>query len=125
MRSSKAYNKARKVFESLYEGTCIVYVQQKSKDPNTGETVFTETAVITDAPCRLSFASFPATDIISNTPVLGQATKLFISPDESIPSGSKIVVTQNGVTTTYSNSGEPAMYVTHQEINLELFKGWA
>lgn len=119
------YSKARKAIEALYEGTCTVYAGQKKKDRRTGETRFFETAILSDAPCRLSFASFPATNIISNTPVLGQATKLFISPDESIPPGSKIVVTQNGVTTTYSNSGEPAMHVTHQEINLELFKGWA
>ena len=121
----KNYQKAKKAFESMYEGTCTVYTGQKSKDPDTGETVFTETAIITDAPCRLSFSSFPATNIVSNAPVLGQATKLFISPGVTIPPGSKLVVTQNGITHTYSNSGEPARYVTHQEINLELFKGWA
>lgn len=121
----RGYAKAKKAFESLYEGTCTVYTGQKSKDPETGETVFTETAIITDAPCRLSFSSFPATNIVSNAPVLGQATKLFISPGVTVPPGSKLVVTQNGITHTYSNSGEPARYVTHQEINLELFKGWA
>lgn len=119
------YDKAKKAIEALYEGTCTVYTGQKSKDPDTGETVFTETAIITDAPCRLSFSSFPATNIVSNAPVLGQATKLFISPGVTVPPGSKLVVTQNGITHTYSNSGEPARYVTHQEINLELFKGWA
>ena len=119
------YNKAKKAIEALYEGTCTVYTGQKSKDLDTGETVFTETAIITDAPCRLSFSSFPATNIISNTPVVGQAIKLFISPGTIIPPGSKLVVTQNGVTAAYSNSGEPARYVTHQEISLELFKGWA
>ncbi len=119
------YNKAKKAIEALYEGTCTVYTGQKSKDPETGETVFTETAIITDAPCRLSFASFPATNVIDHAPALGQATKLFISPGATVPPGSKLVVTQNGVTTTYSNSGEPARYVTHQEIVLELFKTYA
>lgn len=119
------YDKAKKAIEALYEGLCTIYIQEKDKDEETGETVFTETAIITDEPCRLSFTSFPATNIISNAPVLGQATKLFISPGVTVPPGSKLVVTQNGITTTYSNSGEPARYVTHQEIGLELFKGWA
>lgn len=119
------YSKVKKAIEALYEGTCTVYTGEKSKDKETGETVFTETAVITDAPCRLSFSSFPATNMIDHAPALGQATKLFISPSATIPPGSKLVVTQNGVTTTYSNSGEPARYVTHQEISLEMFKGWA
>jgi hypothetical protein len=119
------YSKARKAVESLYEGKCTIYIQEKTKDPDTKETVFAETAVITDAPCRLSFASFPATDVIDHAPALGQATKLFISPGAIIPPGSKIAVTQNGVTTAYSQSGESARYVTHQEISLELFKGWA
>ena len=119
------YSKAKNAIESLYEGVCTVYTGQKSTDPDTKETVFTETAIITDAPCRLSFASFPATNIIDHAPALGQAAKLFISPGATIPPGSKLVVTENGVTAAYSNSGEPARYVTHQEISLELFKGWA
>ena len=119
------YDKAKKAIEALYEGTCTVYTGEKDKDPDTKETVFTETPILTNEPCRLSFSSFPATNMIDHAPALGQATKLFISPGVTIPPGSKLVVTQNGVTTAYSNSGEPARYVTHQEINLELFKGWA
>ena len=42
-----------------------------------------------------------------------------------IKGGSKIVVTQNGRTQIFSSSGEAAVYPTHQEIILELFKGWA
>ena len=50
--------------------------------------------------------------------------KLFISPDVLIKAGSKIIVTQHGRTTEYSNSGVPAVYPTHQEIMLTLFEGW-
>lgn len=51
--------------------------------------------------------------------------KLFISPDVAIKAGSKIIVTQHGRTTEYSNSGVPAVYPTHQEIMLTLFNGGA
>jgi len=42
-----------------------------------------------------------------------------------IPEGSKITVTQNGVTHDYERSGKPAVYSCHQEVPLELFKEWA
>ena len=54
-----------------------------------------------------------------------QTIKLYIYPDINIKNGSKIIVTQNGKKQEYKNSGEPARYETHQEIMLELFKGWA
>jgi hypothetical protein len=56
---------------------------------------------------------------------VSQGTKLFISPEVVVNAGSKIVVEQNGVKTEYSASGEPAVYASHKEIMLELFKGWA
>ena len=37
----------------------------------------------------------------------------------------RVIVTQNGETTEYKNSGKPAIYSSHQEIILELFDGWA
>lgn len=56
---------------------------------------------------------------------ISQGTKLFTVPEIQIKPGSKIIVTQNGVTTVYSSSGVPAVYPTHQEVILELFEGWA
>ena len=124
------YGKARKLIESMYEGVCTVYVQEKTVDPDTKETIFTESELYADQPCRLSFSAinpvdYTAADKHDNVPAISQSTKLFISPDVSIPAGSKIVVTQNNSTNVYSNSGESARYKTHQEIQLELFQGWA
>ncbi len=119
------YTKARKAIESLYEGSCTVYIQDKRTNPETKETEFTEITTITDEPCRLSFATLVSTNIVDHAPKLGQAVKVFMSPGVSVPPGSKLVVTQNGITESYSLSGEPARYATHQEIPVELFKGWA
>ena len=56
---------------------------------------------------------------------MAQSVTLYIDPSVDIPEGSKITVTQNGVTRDYERSGRPAVYSCHQEIPLELFKGWA
>lgn len=77
-----------------------------------------------DQPCKLSFETLTSS---TGDPVatVSQSVKLFISPDVVIKAGSKIIVTQHGRTTEYSNSGVPAVYPTHQEIMLTLFEGWA
>ena len=54
-----------------------------------------------------------------------QGLKLFLAPEIRVKPGSKVIVTQNGITGAYSASGEPAVYSTHQEIVLELSGRWA
>ena len=75
--------------------------------------------------CKLSFVTIKQTLENQNVAEVVQVTKLFISNEVDIPAGSKIRVTQNGKTADYEKSGEPAVYTNHQEITLELFKGWA
>ena len=53
-----------------------------------------------------------------------QTVKLLLPPDIVVLPGSKITVTQNKITEDYTSSGIPALYVTHQEIVLELFERW-
>ena len=121
---SKAYEAKRKCLESLYNGKCNVYEYRKVKKANKS-TGFEEVAVYTEQPCRLSYKQSPNTstgDDLSNSVV--QTIELFISPDLEINSGSKIVVTQNNVTTEYAHSGKSTKYVTHQSIVLKLFKEW-
>lgn len=118
-------NSARKAIEKLYKDRCSVIEKRNVTDPVTKKTDFEQVTVFENQPCKLSFSSFPsATD--GNNATLSQAVKLFLSPDCSILPGSKIIVTQqNGTVTEYSNSGKPAIYASHQEINLKLFERWA
>lgn len=122
--SEKAIARIRKAFEKMYDGVCVVTEYVAQRDPITKKTVFVETPVFTAQPCRLSFSSSPVTGD-DNVASVVQETKLFISPDVTIKKGSKITVTQNGVTTDYTHSSEPKIYATHQEITLKLFEGWA
>lgn len=116
--------KIRKALEKMYDGVCVVTEYKETRDPVTKKTVFVETPVLVSQPCKLSFSSSPVTGD-DNVASVVQETKLFISPDVTIKKGSKITVTQNGVTTEYANSSEPKIYATHQEITLKLFEGWA
>ena len=79
-----------------------------------------------DIPCRLSFKTINNTNPNENAAsALVQVTEVFLAPEIVVKPGSKLTITQNGVTTDYKSSGIPATYSTHQEIVVEIFKGWA
>lgn len=120
----KAFDKARKAIESLYNGKCSVIERLDVKDEKTKITRKSEVTVFKDLPCKLSFERINTVIQNENAAKRSQSTKLFLSPEILIREGSKIIVEQNGVKTEYSASGVPAIYPTHQEIMLELFAGW-
>ena len=76
-------------------------------------------------PCKLSFETVKAAQTDDIAPVVAQSVKVFLSPELIIKPGSKLIITQNGITTDYMASGQPARYQTHQELGLVLFRGWA
>lgn len=117
--------RTRKALESLYKGVCDVYEFEPSKDPVTGITRHQEQRVLEGIPCRVSFSSSPQASQLDGPASVAQVIKLFTAPEHLIRPGSKIVVVQNGRTTEYEASGQPAVYTSHQEISLSLFKGWA
>lgn len=123
MLSKNTMVKARKALETLYDGLCTVteYQEYVRENKSTGHK---ETIVLEGQQCRLSFSSSPNTNPSDTASKTVQTVRLFIAPKVSIKAGSKISVTQNGITTDYKSSGEPMMYDTHQEIDLELFDGW-
>ena len=110
--------------ERGYTGRCDVFEYQKIKKEN-HSTGFQEIKVLENERCKVSFKSISSASSSPGAAEISQEIKLFISPDLVIKEGSKIVVTQNGRTTQYKNSGTPAVYPTHQEIILELFNRWA
>lgn len=116
--------KARKAIEKLYIGTCTITEHQKVKKENKS-TGFADVVVLEKQPCRLSYKTITSTKQDEAAASLIQVAKVFLAPEIHVKPGSKLTITQNGVTTEYQNSGEPAVYSTHQEIILEQFKGWA
>lgn len=111
--------------ELLWTGKCSVFIKEKITDPTTKRTSFTDKLLHEDISCKLSFDQLKTTTPSSGAAEVTQVTKLFITNTITIPLGSKIVVTQNGVTQSYEMSGKPGIFTNHQEIMLNLFKGWA
>lgn len=121
----RARSAARKALEATYEGLCTVYEYRDVTDEKTKLSSEEEVAVIEDQPCKLSFEKLNAVVQTETAAAAAQGIKLFLAPEIMVGSNSKIVVTQNGITEEYSASGKPAIYPTHKEITLELFRGWA
>lgn len=114
----------RAAIEMMYQGTCTVTEHQKVKKENK-TTGFQDVIVLANQPCKLSFSNITTTNQTETAALVAQTAKVLIAPEIQIKPGSKLTITQNGVTTEYENSGEPALFNTHQEISLVLFKGWA
>lgn len=127
MTRKEKYIKAyRKSIEELYNDTCNIYESGYVKDQETGITKPTDDIlVVANQQCRISFKTISPTNQTENNNKTSQEIKLFIAPELLIKEGSKIVITRNGRTTEYKNSGTPAIYSTHQEIILTLVKEYA
>lgn len=114
----------RKAIEGMYIGTCTITEHQKVKKENKS-TGFQDVIVLENQPCKLSFEKITNTSQTETAALVVQIAKVLIAPEIQIKPGSKLTITQNNVTTEFKNSGEPAMFGSHQEIILELFKGWS
>lgn len=120
-------NAHRKALERLWKDTCTVWARTPRTDPATNLTDFEETALLESLPCKLSFEkSAPAAD--GHAAGVSQGVKLFCAPEAEIPAGCRVCVRrpgQPGREFVYAKSGEAAVFSDHQEIPLELWKGWA
>lgn len=115
----------REALEAAYDGVCTVYEMQPVFDPVTKVTAGQEVEILTEEPCHLSFSSAGPSSGSESAAEVSQVIKLFLAPEREIRPGSKITVTQQGRTENYSRSGKAAVYASHQEITLELFRGYA
>ena len=121
MVDSPAYKAAQR---TLWCDRCTVTTKSDTK--TTGKrTVQEDVVLFADEPCRLSFNSVTETDETSHAARRVQSAVLLISTGRTIPAGSIITVTHEGVTSTFERSGVAAVYSYHQEIPLVLKKGWA
>lgn len=117
-------DKLAKAVSRLWTGKCDIVEYTEVTDKKTHVTSMQETTTLKDIPCRISFETVKEAQQ-TEAPAKGeQIIKLFVASDINITGGSKIIVTQNGVTGVYKSSGIPAVYTAHQEILLEVFKEW-
>lgn len=115
----------RRTIEATYDGTCRIYGMRPVKDPGTKATRQEEALVRDGIACHLSYSSTAPAAGSDTVTAVAQTIKLFLAPEPVIPPGSRVEVTQQGRTESYAQSGKAAVYSSHQEIVLELWKGYA
>jgi len=114
-----------KYLKKLWTGVCSVYEYEQSTDEDTKITSSTEIKVLDNMPCRLSIKLISNTNQTDSVNIPQKVIKLILEKNVTIKAGSKIVVTQNGITEVFKSSGVTAIYSAHQEIILELFDRYA
>lgn len=124
MLSKNQVVKVRKALEAMYIGALDLVIKEEYKKDN-GATAFRDVTILSAEPCELSHKDAPVSGDSASASSLSQQIKVFVAPEIKIPPGSKMIITQNGVTEEYKNSGNPQVFQTHQEITLELLKEWS
>jgi hypothetical protein len=115
----------RAAVEMTYTDVCSISEYVPVKDDETGITSKVENTVSDGIPCRLSYEKIDTVNQQTGAAERTIETKLFLAPEIAVKAGSKITVTNDGVTKAYSMSGEPAIYADHQEVMLQMFERWA
>lgn len=121
-KTEKLLKSYRESLERFYTDTCSIYEYQKAKDPKTKITESKLVKVFENIPCRISFKNVATAQQTDSSATISQITTLFISPEIVIKENSKIDIIRNDRVLEYKNSGTPAIYSTHQEISLNLYK---
>ncbi|MFK0524756.1 ABC transporter ATP-binding protein [Paenibacillus illinoisensis] len=111
------YEKIREQYATLYTDLVSVQRSEKVKKPN-GATEVQWVTKHTNVPCRISQTGLAANTQTDTTNDIDYSSKLFLSPLVEIKQGDKLTVTREGLTREYT-AGEPFIYPTHQEINLD------
>lgn len=102
---------------SLFNGVCTVYENSFITDYNGIERSEFK-AVFENLPCRLSTKSiYSGAGGEVNKAI--QEIKLFLLNDVFVNVGSRISVTQNGISRDYRYTGVANVYSNHQELALE------
>lgn len=114
----------RTQYEKMYQDLCTIIEHQKVINAD-GSKGFKDVTVETGIPCRLSYKSGTTTGETESASHLTQDIEVFMNPDLVVKAGSKLVITHLERVIEFKCTGEPAVYQTHQELHLEIFKGWS
>lgn len=115
----------KNALQLFWRDTCTVYVVENVRNPENKRTEQVETVLYRDEPCKLSFSQLATASVVDHAPVIVQSVKLFLDNEKPVPAGSKIEVERKGKKLTYKSSGEPGLFIDHQEVPLDPFERWA
>lgn len=108
----------RKDLHVLYDGKMTVFGEETKEKDEYGITRRKDGVLYENIPCRLSYQSKNHNQEEEGVSEPDQTIRVYCDIEYKIPAGSKVVVTQYGQTMTYYASGIPAVYNSHQEIEL-------
>ncbi len=116
----------KKILHKLFTGYCDIYEYEKFLDDKSYITKQRSVIKYKNIPCRVSYYNNSSNILASKenmfNNIISQKVKIFLNNEINIKAGSIIIVTQNGKTTKYKNSGEAVIYSSHQEIMLDIFE---
>jgi len=108
------------IVEKFWLGICDVFVEEASENP---ENKRMETAWIlkySDVKCKRVYKNSPIAVMDNLRNEANQTIELLLSKEYEVPAGSKIVYTEDGVTTEFRRTGKVQIYPSvHQQIYLE------
>lgn len=110
---------SKNVLKRLWTDTCMVKNLIEVEDKKDHSTSTEEVIVLENEPCKLSFQTISANSEDETKAKLVQKAKLFLSNEVEIKPGSRIEIRRGGRQFSYSSSGLPAIFSSHQEIILE------
>lgn len=111
----------RKAIEMTYDCTCTIIEYKSVKDQETKVTKKQEVIILEGQECGISFSKVSSTNPTESVSMVSQTITLFIAPEILVNPGSKIIIKDRFQNETeYKSSGKPAIYLSHQEIILEL-----
>lgn len=111
------YDIHRGLIERMYEGKCTIIEHEKVQQGSRTENI--EKIIAKEIPCKLARNSNNPSMQTDSVSKIDYNTTLFINPEIKIHSGSKLIISQYGVTRVFKQAGEPFMYPTHQEVSLK------
>ncbi len=114
----------KKFLELLYDETLNYIVNEPYTDEITKRTLFKPVTYPIDGTtikCRVSKETIRPTETNGLTSVT-EVLKIFTNPEVEIPAGSKIIISKDGNSAEYEQSGKSAKYESHQEIPVELWR---
>lgn len=115
----------RKAQALMYTGQMTVEVlDTDAADEKTGISKHLRKTILEDIPCRISYQTIDQNEQADWAGIV-QEVVLYCDPALTIPEGSRIAVVQNDVRSDYQISGKPAVFRSHQEIPLKIFKEYA
>ena len=111
----------KNIVEKFWFGVCDVMVEGTTENPDNKRMETAWVLKYEGVKCKRVYKNSPVSVMNDLRNTAEQRIELLISKEFDIPAGSKIIYTEDGITTEYKRTGEAQSYPSyHQQIYLEI-----